>query len=306
MKKITIMVLLLLTISLLFSCNQEDSNYRPTPVPKKYYLYKTDDGWRICIEGYKCVHPDPAGVQFLGELKRKLLNDEFSLAEKGSMEANLPMDEEGRYYLSDLDNLYEPYFPDQFSVRCFDSKSWCLFREGLIANLDDALNDASDVTCYYFYTRKDMDEYYDKYLKRMSIKDSYKEKKLQLVAYYDKEDHHYYYDSNLLLWYNSEKINNHVYEEILIDAVLKPYGYRDEYRIYSENEFTHNGFTYRICAEYFSENSYKPHKDYVPVSYDLFVYNDDACFLFRGLKYYDRLPSKEYITSFGFLPISEE
>ena len=81
MKKITIMVLLLLTISLLFSCNQEDSNYRPTPIPKKYYLYKTDDGWRICIEGYKCVHPDPAGVQFLGELKRKLLNDEFSLAE---------------------------------------------------------------------------------------------------------------------------------------------------------------------------------------------------------------------------------
>ena len=306
MKKITIMVLLLLTISLLFSCNQEDSNYRPTPVPKKYYLYKTDDGWRICIEGYKCVHPDPAGVQFLGELKRKLLNDEFSLAEKGSMEANLPMDEEGRYYLSDLDNLYEPYFPDQFSVRCFDSKSWCLFREGLIARLDDTLNDDSDVTCYYFYTRKDMNEYYDKYLKRMSIKDSYKEKKLQLVAYYDKEDHHYYYDSNLLLWYNSEKINNHVYEEILIDAVLKPYGYRDEYRIYSENEFTHNGFTYRICAEYFSENSYKPHKDYVPVSYDLFVYNDDACFLFRGLKYYDRLPSKEYITSFGFLPISEE
>lgn len=306
MKKITIMVLLLLTISLLFSCNQEDSNYRPTPVPKKYYLYKTDDGWRICIEGYKCVHPDPAGVQFLGELKRKLLNDEFSLAEKGSMEANLPMDEEGRYYLSDLDNLYEPYFPDQFSVRCFDSKSWCLLRAGLVANLDDALNDASDVTCYYFYTRKDMDEYYDKYLKRMSIKDSYKEKKLQLVAYYDKEDHHYYYDSNFLLWYNSEKINNHVYEEILIDAVLKPYGYRDEYRIYSENEFTHNGFTYRICAEYFSENSYKPHSDYVPVSYDLFVYNDDACFLFRGLKYYDRLPSKEYITSFGFLPISEE
>ena len=129
---------------------------------------------------------------------------------------------------------------------------------------------------------------------------------LRSSAHYDKEDHHYYYDSNLLLWYNSEKINNHVYEEILIDAVLKPYGYRDEYRIYSENEFTHNGFTYRICAEYFSENSYKPHSDYVPVSYDLFVYNDDACFLFRGLKYYDRLPSKEYITSFGFLPISEE
>lgn len=309
MKKITIMVLLLLTISLLFSCNQEDSNYRPTPVPKKYYLYKTDDGWRICIEGYKCVHPDPAGVQFLGELKRKLLNDEFSLAEKGSMEANLPMDEEGRYYLSDLDNLYEPYFPDQFSVRCFDSKSWCLFREGLIANLDDTLNDDSDVTCYYFYTRKDMDEYYDKYFKnRMSIEDSYKEKKLQLVAHYDKEDHHYYYDSNLLLWYNSEKINNHVYEQILIDAVLKErnYNYKEVYRIYSENEFTHNGFTYRICAEYFSENSYMPHKDYVPVSYDLFVYNDDACFLFRGLKYYDRLPSKEYITSFGFLPISEE
>ena len=144
MKKITIMVLLLLTISLLFSCNQEDSNYRPTPVPKKYYLYKTDDGWRICIEGYKCVHPDPAGVQSLGELKRKLLNDEFSLAEKGSMEANLPMDEEGRYYLSDLDNLYEPYFPEQFSFRCFDSKSWCLFREGLIANLDDTLNDAKN------------------------------------------------------------------------------------------------------------------------------------------------------------------
>jgi len=105
-KKYSIALLLIMLFP--FMCNEQ----------KVYQLRKTDDGYRLTIQGYEdefepCYCPPWIYFSSLDDMRMRFINKSFTLKELYHIERGFLEDDNGDKIIVDLDNLYQPTMNDK-------------------------------------------------------------------------------------------------------------------------------------------------------------------------------------------------